>query len=807
MLPISDGSSMDLRSTSVCLALGLAGCTAEAPPAPTPAFVLSGCAAVEPGPICVNPSQVRIWLPVAPTAVDGPSVAADAGARLNLPAAQTIKIRGHMPIHVAFETRSASSGRVRHREGRDAHRANRTADAIAILQSAAAAQAQANDRSGAALSAQLLAFIHRAHGDLSAARAVLDTWQPPKTDGAARAMHAYFRGLVALAGADPRGALIAFDDAARWAQRLDLPLMSVVQQQRALTWSNLGRSTDAIATLEACVNALDAAASACARADVLTNLGWVRLQSEQATAARTGAVLARADELYGECATAPEASVANVRLNRGLWALRAGDRPLAMRMLATIGTPTDTAVAAWTAYLRARLSDDPDALTTVAERAEATALPGLAWRAWVDAAERSADQAIAHLQRAEALVAAGAFAVPADAGRIAFVEDRQASARALVAALIKAGRIDAAMDAARRARRRVLTTLPTSLAVARLDATQRARWEAAWSRWRAAQEALRQAASQDWGSARTAAPGRQAHRAALQTHARRALDAALSQLGGRAATSDALREPATDEVIVTGAPRPDGGWWVFARDARGTIVRSIDADWRAAIAEPLARARRIRLLSAGPIGTQDSASGAQTTVYALDLPPRPARPAATRATVIADPTGNLPQTRAEARRVHPALRTAIGPVTLIEAGAARRAAVLAAFGQAEHLHYAGHARHAGFEGWGSGLPVWDGTIALGDLLALPQAPRSVVLSGCRAGKAAGAQALGVGLAHALLVRGADWVIAPVRTVDDAVAAQVGEGIYRHRAAGLTWPQALQAAQEQAGATAWRLFVP
>ena len=800
---------MHLRPASALFALGLSGCPSDAPPPPVLPIVLSGCASVLPGPICVNPGTVRAWLPIQPAAIAG-AVAADTGAGLSLSGSTRVEIHDHAPIHVRFETRPLSPGRRRHLEGRDAHRAGQADEAMAHLQAAAELQAQAGDASGAALSAQLLAFIHRAQGQLQVAREVLDRWQPPQQDGAARAMHAYFRGLIALAGADTRAALRAFDEAALWAARLDLPLMSVVQQQRALTWATLGRAEEAIAALTALEASLPKstdAASICARADLLTNLGWVRLQSDSGLTEATGAVLARADDLYARCPTAPAAFKANVRLNRSLWASRMGRVAEARTLSEAIGRPKDPTVAAWAKYLRARLSGDPEALASVARQARSGALPALAWRAFVDAAELRPAHAIEHLRAAEAIVAQGAFAVPADAGRIAFAEDRQQSARGLIAALIRDDQPEAAMDAARRARRRILTTLPASIAVARLDGPARARWEAAWSQWRAAQAALREVSAAGWTHATVSEPAQDARRAALRDTAQRALDAALTHLAALRPAGDDLRAPAAGELIITGARRPDGGWWIFARDAAGTTVKPVTADgWRGAIAAQIERAQVVRVLGVGPIG-DDAGFGGRAVVHALDLPPRPTGLEATRAVIIADPTGNLPQTRVEATRIEPGLQAAIGPVTRIQGAAAGRASVLAALEEAEHLHYAGHARHAGFEGWGSALPVRDGVIELGDLLALPRVPRSVVLSGCEAGKTAGEHVFGVGLAHALLVRGAHWVIAPVRVVDDAVAARVGEALYQHRAAGLSWPQALQAAQDDAGTTAWRMFVP
>ena len=98
---------------------------------------------------------------------------------------------------------------------------------------------------------------------------------------------------------------------------------------------------------------------------------------------------------------------------------------------------------------------------------------------------------------------------------------------------------------------------------------------------------------------------------------------------------------------------------------------------------------------------------------------------------------------------------------------------------ADLLHYAGHGRFAGREGWGSSLPLArGGRLSIGDILALASVPSRVVLSGCdaaREGEEASAESLG--LAQAFVVAGATFAIAPVRPVSDALAARMSEALY------------------------------
>ena len=95
------------------------------------------------------------------------------------------------------------------------------------------------------------------------------------------------------------------------------------------------------------------------------------------------------------------------------------------------------------------------------------------------------------------------------------------------------------------------------------------------------------------------------------------------------------------------------------------------------------------------------------------------------------------------------------------------------------FHYAGHGVFRGPEGADSFLPLAQGSaLTLGDILTLSRGPRSVVLSGCEAGRQTGAFEEAVaGLAQAFLVAGAETVVAPAQIVDDVEAASLTKALY------------------------------
>ncbi|MCB9547044.1 MAG: CHAT domain-containing protein [Myxococcales bacterium] len=355
-----------------------------------------------------------------------------------------------------------------------------------------------------------------------------------------------------------------------------------------------------------------------------------------------------------------------------------------------------------------------------------------------------------------------------------------------------------------------MTTLPTDRLIEGLSEADRAAWEGALQRYRDAREAPDADARPPTGSDRTGAAlaAAQAARADQVRTLRGLLDAAVARLGRPAAAEGALRGPEPGEIILLWTALPGDRWLVFAQDAAGTTAAEVTPGaWTAPVRARIQAAERVRVLAAGPIAEARLDLAGRPAVHALDLPPRAARPLGPMTMLVADPTGDLPGARQEAERVAPLLEAAGRPATRIAGAAVTRAALADALGVADHLHYAGHGRYAGFEGWDSALPVHDGALEVGDLLLLPRVPAAVVLSGCETGRARGDAAVGLGLAHAFLVRGADAVVAPIGPVDDTIAADFAVALYRALARAERLETAFGAVAADSSAQDYRLFVP
>jgi CHAT domain-containing protein len=166
--------------------------------------------------------------------------------------------------------------------------------------------------------------------------------------------------------------------------------------------------------------------------------------------------------------------------------------------------------------------------------------------------------------------------------------------------------------------------------------------------------------------------------------------------------------------------------------------------------------------------------------YPLDVPrEEPASADTDRALVVSDPTLDLEAARREGEHVERVLREHAWEVDGLGGAAATSASVRGGLGKARLLHYAGHGVFAGHEAWESALPLASGgTLTIADILAAPKVPERIVLSGCdTAREAMDAPMEGLGMAQAFVVRGASFVIAPTRPVDDRLAPRLAAALY------------------------------
>lgn len=737
-----------------------------------------------------------------------------------------------------------------------------TGEATALLREAMGLHRAAGLRSDEVHDALVLAYALINHGRrFTEARTVLDAAGGVARDypeGAAQLP--YYQWLLADESGDMRSGLRHLEETEARSERLGLERhLRAVRLMKALVLQYLGRGAEAFELLNGLRAGLGPEASPCERAELLTNLGWGLLldgEADGGTRAEPVPALEEALALYQGACQRPE-SEANVLLNLALADLQRG-RPgpartrleAARRVLPEPGAR----LTLWWLDLEGRIHLEAgrtrQALRLYARLgalAEASLSPEARWRAALGrgrALERLGDvgAALMAYREAETLLDDEALRVPVAEGRHSFLGERERSGQAFVALAVKAGRAVEAMDAARRARARGLEAVRRADRVASLTPAERARWDASISAWRELRDALDTEAEQDWRlSAEQLATARRA-RGAREARLKALLDEALAVLEPTGLTRHPpLGGPVGKELQLVYFPVP-GGWMGFAADSRGVTARALGplpqeaspevlaATLLEPFREAIARAERLTFIPYGALRAVDFHAlphdgdvlvASREVAYALDLAqpaPQALRLDSRRALIVADPQGNLPSAREEAQRVEGAL-AGVQPwsVRTMVGTSASASAVRDSLAWASLFHYAGHGRFAGLGGWDSALPLHEGQLTVGDVLALERVPPWVVLSGCETARVEQSSPVeSMGLAQAFLVSGARGVVAAWRVVDDAHALQLMAGLYGHAALAdaSELPAALRRAQLQLRAehprsdwAAFRALVP
>jgi hypothetical protein len=670
--------------------------------------------------------------------------------------------------------------------------------------------------------------------DLETARVLSERYAEGRAD------LSYYEGVLASETGDYRAAHAAFLDAEARSRRLGRSdQVALVQRARALLLARLGRLEEARAVLADARSSLAPEATACQRAHVLTNVGWVALRSAQRRAESVGSssapgpalgsleaeaqtALAQAVLLYGNQCPNP-AYLDNARVNLAELALLRGDRAAAREQLrARSPLDTDARSAASWENLEGRMKlaeGDPRAALArfdrEAELGASAVLPAASLRAALGRAEAFEalgrdDLAIEQYAASEALLEHQGASLPLGQGRESYLSEHAPGARYYVDALLRTGNAKRAFEAARRARVRALAALRWAEGAATLDPAERARWQVAlgeYARRRAEFDAL---AARDWQLSSEHLTRVRAERAAAQQALDSALGRALGSLGARSIPPSPI--PA-GEIALLVFPRRRG-YVVFAADSHAVGVRMLN-EWPeerelgavllGSVAGHLDRARYLRVLPYGPLKGVDVhallVNGAPIgrripVVYGVDVAaPGASEPLGDRALVVADTEGDLQSARFEARRVA-AQAGALGLRHQVLIGEeASRTNVLSALPRARLFHFAGHAQYAS-DGWSSALALASGArLTVTDVLSLRHAPEIVVLAGCETARTdSELDVASIGIAEAFVLAGARYVIAAARRPADAHARQVAEAFYSDSRALDDAPGALARAQ-------------
>lgn len=668
-----------------------------------------------------------------------------------------------------------------------------------------------------------------------------------------RANAAYHRGDLARVRGELRRAIELLAGASEVADRIGYArLLGLAVQLRALVLVDTGRAADALVLLDPrrdLARRLEASLAGCDRADLANNRGWAALVLAANTSSDAGASfgpLREAESGYAAC-TNPR-RLANARVNLAWAHLLAGDPERAKESLhgARVAQPRlDTLVALFADDLDARIALAEGRAEVaevrfreVAERARALALPldearaeeGRARALFARKKLRAADEAAIHAQM---LVEALAARIALGEGRGTFRTTRDAAARLRMEIALVEKDDDRAIAIARATRARAAADLTRLTSNSSEPAAAREARAQALATLTKAREALLAEAEHDWElPADAAARAREARRekalrvTSLYEESMRTIDRAAPPAEVR--RSRPLQPGELDLVLH---PVLDG-WVALAVSTRAVRVARLDrlradasgAELARGLVEPfdaeLASATRVRVLASGAMRAADvhalpwrgrPLGEAVTVVYAADVARGALDDRGGEALVVVDPRVDLRAAEHEGELARAALARSGREVRLLAGPEATRAEVLAWLGRATFFHYAGHATHAGPDGWESALLLSRGTVlGVADLVTLERAPRVVVLSACDAAREVGAAGEEqVGIAQALLAAHASVVVAASRPVDDDATATLMNAFYIEIAAGRSPEDALaraQAALRDASPTAdWASF--
>lgn len=669
--------------------------------------------------------------------------------------------------------------------------------------------------------ASALAYLSCMHSrDFGEARALLaQAAERCSEDPSARALLPYYQAIVSRESGDPSGALASFGQASALIERIDLrEHAALAREASASTLAYLGRHADAVREQERVAREFDSQ-DACKQSDRYEAVAWLALLSEPAPGSELAASAARASDLAGQILQGCPSPwrQRNHAINAALLALQSNDLASAQAWLDRQAQVElrDPVLDTWQTEARARLQLARGELREARasfERAQQLAEHHALWEnqhlaligeARVHVRSGRDELALQAYRAAEALLSDVLGFVPVSEGQAGFQRAREAGTRELVALAVRLGRERMAFEVARVANTRVLASVSRQAAVARLDPGLRARWESAIGEYRARRDTFERAQSGAWRVPANQLPAYEVELARQRAAARSALDEAYALLARPGSPSADARKLEPGELVLAYFPAPSG-FWAFAASAGATralafppLSPGLSRVQQAGLLltpflSELREARRVRVINAALLPQLDvhaleldgAPLGERVPVsYMLDLgaAPDPPPTAAGRALIVANPAGDLAEAELEAQSIRRHLGLDEGALSL--RGAATRARVLSALSSLELFHFAGHVKYAGVEGIDSALLLADGELSLGEILSLPDVPRTVVLSASEGARSDGhGFAAGLGLAQAFIASGAQEIVAAARPVRDGLARGFIERFYRAWAA-------------------------
>lgn len=690
------------------------------------------------------------------------------------------------------------------------------------------------------IQATYVSLEHRA--DIEAAEAHLEAARREQEhDLPAQIDTLYHRGVLDHRFGKIHESALAFEASATLAEQVGSGRkLAAALVMQAVALARLGRFQEAQSLAEHVETRLeDLVESEALVLEVRANVAWIAvLQREERVqeGADPRALLAELQREFERLGD--ERSAARAALNLAVAHLQAGDTAAASDQLDVIDSAKlDPHDLVWVELTAARVGLVEGSLSVARARidraarlAELTGDPEHDWRLWslraeLARAEGDNESALANYERAASLADVLALAVPGGQGRSNLATAHGRNDAAHVSALLALGRPDESLCIAAAARARHMRAL-WARQRPELPPADRRRYRTLLADHQTRRRAIDRELDGAWSLSDEELVELRRSLAERNEAAQTVLAEATALIEGRAPKwSCAGVRPSSDEAVLAMVDGQESATFLLGvgdEEARAVRVEHSGAGPEAVLETALDRlrphlgeARRLEVIPSGRFMQVDVHRMVpdQVVVYSLGLGTLgERREASTQAAVIAGAT-DLANVRRETDSTASRLR-ALG-WSVDDAWTPLSEA------QPRLLHYSGHGRRAGVEGWASGMEIpGHGTLDARQIIAAQRSPSWVILSACSAAKADPRVVDGgMNLSVAFLLAGADLVIAPTVDVDDDAAAELSAALYgasRLDTAGfatsLAQLQRRQARDEPTVApgrdfSSWRVWVP
>ena len=637
----------------------------------------------------------------------------------------------------------------------------------------------------------------------------------------------YYRAAIRKSVGDISRAMAEFRQAEQNAAAMGLDLqVHTVKTERAKLDRHLGHYGAALSNLQKVRDWARSNGQACAEARAATSISWVLLLMRDhgiATDLTPEKPLRRALHLYTEgCSASGEAQF--VHLNLAFAALQMG-RPddaenwlkqAEAGSLAVSNRPWLDETRARIALARGNLRSALEATNAMIEVAHLVSGTDDLFRAYVLSADvltriGEFEKALLARQKAEDTLDRLAVSVPLVGARHSYLTARDNNVLGLAELFLARNQPAAALAAIRRARSRSLGWARVSQGLARLSPQDRTTWNSKLGEYRKLRTMVDREVESDWKRSAQELDAALGRRQAREARLSELLDEALSVLP---ATPKTL--PIEADVLHLSWIRLRSGVTLLGQigeDAFAVLWNTDGAELPREVERRLDNARRVVLHPYGELRGRAlhmlkvkgrPLAAEIETMYALDLPPVGDASLPQAALVVVDPDAEFLHGQDEVSDVTTALSRGGAHVDTVRGDVTE---VRARLGSVDWFHFGGHGRWSPEDPMAGGLALADGArLGLGDILAAPKVPATVILTSCEAGRSAGRGGEAFGIAHAFLVAGARVVVAPDREVTDEEAARFASAFYRGTGDGLA---RYRAAIGELGelASAFRVFVP